>query len=74
MGGYSSLVVPASGSARLRRALCASISVDAFIGDYEDRQQRLGHSTAAFTLDIYSHAVPSLQAEAAAAFGTMVVG
>jgi integrase len=36
--------------------------------------ERLGHSTAAFTLDIYSHAVPSLQAEAAAAFGALVYG
>jgi integrase len=29
-------------------------------------QERLGHSTVAFTLDIYSHAVPTMQEEAAA--------
>lgn len=28
-------------------------------------QERLGHSTVAFTLDVYSHAVPALQEEAA---------
>lgn len=28
-------------------------------------QERLGHSTVAFTLDIYSHAVPSMQEQAA---------
>lgn len=29
-------------------------------------QEQLGHSTAALTLDTYSHVAPSLQAEAAA--------
>jgi integrase len=28
-------------------------------------QERLGHSTAAFTLDVYSHVIPSLQRDAA---------
>jgi integrase len=36
--------------------------------------ERLGHSSAAFTLDTYSHALPSLQADAAAAFGALVFG
>jgi integrase len=27
--------------------------------------ERLGHATVAFTLDVYSHAVPALQEEAA---------
>ncbi|HEU0130300.1 MAG TPA: site-specific integrase [Mycobacteriales bacterium] len=36
--------------------------------------ERLGHSSAAFTLDTYSHALPSLQAEAAATFGALVYG
>ena len=29
-------------------------------------QERLGHSTVAFTLDVYSHSVPAMQEEAAA--------
>lgn len=29
--------------------------------------ERLGHSTVAFTMDIYSHAIPSMEAEAAEA-------
>ena len=36
--------------------------------------ERLGHTSTAFTLDIYSHAVPSLQGEAAAAIGALVLG
>ncbi|HVF05171.1 MAG TPA: tyrosine-type recombinase/integrase [Frankiaceae bacterium] len=36
--------------------------------------ERLGHASAAFTLDTYSHALPSLQAEAAATFGALVAG
>ena len=28
-------------------------------------QERLGHSSVAFTLDIYSHAIPTMQGEAA---------
>ena len=28
-------------------------------------QERLGHSSVAFTLDIYSHALPTMQGEAA---------
>lgn len=36
--------------------------------------ERLGHASAAFTLDTYSHALPSLQAEAAATFGALIAG
>ncbi|MGH2786438.1 MAG: tyrosine-type recombinase/integrase [Actinomycetota bacterium] len=34
--------------------------------------ERLGHSTVSLTLDIYSHALPSLQREAAARFADLV--
>jgi integrase len=36
--------------------------------------ERLGHSTVALTLDIYSHALDHMQAEAAAQIGVMVWG
>jgi integrase len=32
-------------------------------------QERLGHSTPAFTLQVYSHVLPGMQAEAAEALG-----
>jgi integrase len=35
--------------------------------------ERLGHSTVAFTLDVYSHAVPHMQAEAAAKIAALVL-
>ena len=35
-------------------------------------QERLGHSTIAVTLDIYSHSVPGLQAEAAETFSRLM--
>ena len=35
---------------------------------------RLGHSSVAFTLDTYAHAIPGQQAEAAAALARMVDG
>jgi integrase len=34
--------------------------------------ERLGHSTIAFTLDIYSHATPHMQSEAALKFGALI--
>ena len=36
--------------------------------------ERLGHSTIALTLDIYSHAIPHLQKEAAAELAALVLG
>ena len=36
--------------------------------------ERLGHSTISLTLDIYSHAIPHLQKEAAAELATLVLG
>ncbi|MDP9067388.1 MAG: site-specific integrase [Actinomycetota bacterium] len=36
--------------------------------------ERLGHSTIAFTLDVYSHAIPHLQKEAAAEVAALVLG
>jgi integrase len=36
--------------------------------------ERLGHSTVAFTMDIYSHAIPSMEAEAAEAIAQLVLG
>ena len=35
--------------------------------------ERLGHATVAFTLDVYSHAVPHMQAEAAAQVAALVM-
>ncbi|MDP6348131.1 MAG: site-specific integrase, partial [Dehalococcoidia bacterium] len=35
-------------------------------------QERLGHSTIAMTLDIYSHVAPGLQEAAAQSFDTLV--
>ena len=34
--------------------------------------ERLGHSTVAFTMDIYSHAIPSMEAEAAETIAQMI--
>ena len=36
--------------------------------------ERLGHTSTAFTLDIYSHAVPTMQADAALAVGALIFG
>ena len=37
-------------------------------------QERLGHSSIAITMDIYSHVVPGMQADAAAKFDALVFG
>ena len=34
--------------------------------------ERLGHSTVAFTMDVYSHAIPSMEAEAAETIAALV--
>jgi integrase len=36
--------------------------------------ERIGHSSVAFTLDIYSHAIPSMEAEAAETIAHLVLG
>jgi integrase len=36
--------------------------------------ERLGHSTVAVTLDVYSHAIPSMQREAADAVAAILRG
>ena len=36
--------------------------------------ERLGHSTVAFTLDVYSHALPTLQRDAAERLGDLILG
>jgi hypothetical protein len=36
--------------------------------------ERLGHSTVAMTPDIYSHAIPALQHDAAATIADLVAG
>lgn len=36
--------------------------------------ERLGHSSIAITLDLYSHVLPGLQAEAAERIGAMILG
>ena len=35
---------------------------------------RLGHSTVAFTLDVYSHAIPEMDEAAAEVFSTFMRG
>lgn len=40
----------------------------------EIMSERLGHTSTSFTLDIYSHAVPSMQADAAVAVGALIFG
>lgn len=36
--------------------------------------ERLGHATVAFTMQVYAHVIPGMQAEAANAFGDLVFG
>ena len=36
--------------------------------------ERLGHSSIAITLDLYSHVIPGMQAEAADKLGAMMLG
>ncbi|NND02968.1 MAG: site-specific integrase, partial [Acidimicrobiia bacterium] len=36
--------------------------------------ERLGHSSIAFTMTVYQHVMPGMQAEAAATFGAAVFG
>jgi len=36
--------------------------------------ERLGHATVAFTMEIYAHVIPGMQAEAAETFGQMLFG
>jgi hypothetical protein len=40
----------------------------------EGRQQRLGHSSLAFTMTVYQHVLPGMQADAARAFSAAVFG
>jgi integrase len=34
--------------------------------------ERLGHATVAFTMQVYAHVIPGMQADAAAAFSDLV--
>ena len=36
--------------------------------------QRLGHATPAFTMAVYQHVLPGMQAEAASTFSDLVFG
>ena len=36
--------------------------------------ERLGHSSVAFTMTVYQHVMPGMQAQAAATFGAAVFG
>ena len=36
--------------------------------------ERLGHSSVAFTMTVYQHVMPGMQAQAAATFGASVFG
>jgi len=36
--------------------------------------ERLGHATVAFTMEVYAHVIPGMQAEAAKAFGEIMFG
>lgn len=43
-------------------------------GDPKVISERLGHATVAITLDIYSHAIPALQQDAAVIVADLVTG
>jgi hypothetical protein len=49
---------------------------DAFVDHLHPKvvQERLGHSSIAITLDIYSHVAPGMQEDAAAKLGAIVFG
>ncbi len=36
--------------------------------------ETLGHATVGFTLDVYSHAIPAMQEEAAEQFASLISG
>ena len=36
--------------------------------------ERLGHASVSFTMDVYQHVLPGMQAQAAATFGTAIFG
>lgn len=36
--------------------------------------ERLGHATVGFTMQVYAHVIPGMQADAVAAFGDLVFG
>lgn len=36
--------------------------------------ERLGHASVAFTMQVYQHVLPGMQADAAATFGELVFG
>jgi len=36
--------------------------------------ERLGHSSVAFTIDVYQHVLPGMQAEAAEVFAALIAG
>jgi len=36
--------------------------------------ERLGHSTPAFTMTVYQHVLPGMQADAASTFGELLFG
>ena len=36
--------------------------------------ERLGHATVGFTMPVYAHVIPGMQADAAAAFGDLAFG
>ena len=36
--------------------------------------ERLGHASVTFTMDVYQHVLPGMQAQAAATFGTAIFG
>jgi len=36
--------------------------------------ERLGHATPAFTITVYQHVLPGMQAEAANTFGKLIFG
>jgi integrase len=52
---------------------CATVMLAAGV-NVKVVQERLGHATAAFTLDRYAHATPDMQSEAAETFAGLVFG
>jgi integrase len=64
---------PLRRGACLRRHAHASVLLRAGVNP-RVVQQRLGHSSVAFTLNVYSHVVPELEAEAAEKAAALVFG
>jgi hypothetical protein len=65
--GTLSAASPVEGQGKASVALQAGVNVKVV-------QERLGHFSPGFTLSVYAHATPDMQADAAATFAGLVLG